>query len=154
MIAELARLLGPNDAEPRMLELGFNLWAALRDADRNAVPPDALAALGAWAGVHPSDPRWTDLMIRTLELTDGNIDEPSDLARTLRDLQPSDQHLGMLLPVLTNGELWEQGCTQDLAVEALRLAALSASPAFYRLRDRLIELGRHDALEIDPMDQQ
>ncbi len=148
---ETARLVGPADIEAPMLDIGFQIWTALIDADRDAVPLSSLASLGAWARIDATpDPRWTDLMERTLDITAGEIDEPSDIARTLRDLQPSNHHLAMLLPLLTKGDLWEQMYTQDLAVESLRLGPRPASSEFHQLRDRLLELGRHDVMGIDP----
>lgn len=121
----------------------------------DGVPVAALAGSGGWAlGKGPAGDRWVRLTERTVELTRGVIDCASDVAERCRDLQPEPAGLRVLTAIAGHGEPWEQYHVEQAGVEALRAAAAAGlvDDSFRRLRERLIQRGRHDAAGVGPPD--
>jgi hypothetical protein len=149
---EMASLLQDIEVGHPVLVRGLQFWAHLLDADRGLVPIDALVGLGRWTFVKAvDDERWIELMGRTLELTDGEIEMPSEIADRCKEVQPSSRALRMLRLMIGHGEPWERYHTETTGVEALRLAARhDVDEEFSLLRTRLIERGRHEVVEISP----
>jgi hypothetical protein len=148
--AEVALLV--QDAEPDAPELSVAIafWRALLDADLQAVPLGVLHALGRWAfvtGVDEAD--WAELMHRTLELTDGQIDYSIEVADRCKAMRSCGGGPAMLRLLLGRGEPWERDYIEHCALDVLRDAAQQPNDHdFWRLRTRLIELGRHEAVDI------
>jgi hypothetical protein len=150
--AEMALLVQDADPDSPALSAAVSYWRAMLDADRQVVPVAVLDALGRWVFVTSVDEAvWMELMHRTLELTEGLIDYPIEVADRCKAAPPSELILAALLLLLGRGEPWERDYVEGAALDALRLAA--SQPVDYNstpLRTRLIELGRHEAADIAP----
>lgn len=149
----IALLVQDSSADAPELLAAVEIWRTLLQADRQKVPRDALEASGRWTFVTGIDEHlWVDLTSQTLQLTSGLIDYPLEVADRCKVIQLPGPNLAMLLLMLGNGEPWERDYIESAALDALRRAAdQPVDQNFFRLRTRLIELGRHEALDIDPM---
>jgi hypothetical protein len=147
---EMASLLQDTEVGDPVVAPGLRFWADLLDADRGLVPTDALVGLGRWTFVQAvDDERWIELMGRTLELTDGEIEMAGEIADRCKEVQPSSRALWMLRLMIGHGEPWERYHIETAGVEALRAAAKhDVNEEFTLLRTRLIERGRHEVVEI------
>ena len=148
-IARLSLDIPPEQSE--IAERGLTFWEQLLDRAGNGVPTGALVGSGRWAlGNNPSSNRWLELTERTVGLTRGVIDCASEVAERCRDLQPEPAGLRILAAIAGHGEPWEQYHVEEIGVEALRAASAAGldDDSFRRLRERLIQRGRHDAAEI------
>jgi hypothetical protein len=78
--------------------------------------------------------------------------DTSEVAGRCRDLQPDPSGLRILTSIAGLGEPWERHQVEQAGVEALRRSAEAGSvdAAFLTLRERLIQLGWHNAAEIGP----
>jgi len=94
--------------------------------------------------------QWLTYTHRTLQLTDGRIDYPIEVAEragaaAAQDTTLQDTALEALMLLVGKGEPWERSRVADLAVEALsRAVQRRGTPACDHLRTRLLELGRHE----------
>ncbi len=89
------------------------------------------------------------LLHRTLELTEGLIDYPIEVADRCKVAPPSELTLAALLLLLSRGEPWERDYIEGAALDVLRRAtSQSIDYDVAPLRTRLIELGRHEAADI------
>lgn len=147
-IASLAQDLKAGDP---MLARALAFWDGMLDGGGSTVPKAALAGAGRWAFIDavPTD----ELLIRldrTTDLTGGDIDLATEVADRCRDAQPSEPGLRILRRMQGHGEPWEKDHAGRVGLEALAIAAgHGLATEFNRLRDRLIELGFHDAADID-----
>jgi len=149
---EIASLLQDLDSTSPVVEKGIQFWTGLLEADRRLVPLDSLPGLGRWTFVTAvADSQWFDLTCQTIELTSGEIDMSIEIADRCKAAQPLSQGLRMLRLMIGHGAPWEQRHIEDTAVDALREAAQHrVDEEFYRLRNRLIDRGRHEAEEVRP----
>jgi len=142
------------DVEPGnpMLARALDFWDGMLDAAGSTVPNPALSGAGRWTFVDAiTDEAWAIRMDRTLEITLGTIDLPIEVADRCKKLQPSEAGLRMLRLMQGHGEPWEKDHLGRAGLDALRAASgQRVGPEFNRLRDRLIELGWHDASGIPP----
>lgn len=154
--AETAALLAQN-AEPGSchLAVAIRFWTLLLDTDRNRAPAQALTRLGRWAFVdNIDDDQWAHLTARTLEATDGQIDDSISVADRAARIPPTSISREILLRLLDNGEHWERHHAAIKALDLLRASATQpADDSFRRLRTRLIDLGHHEATDIKPLDK-
>jgi len=122
------------------------------DADRTTVPVQVLSALGHWAYVTTLDnDTWVDLMGRTLQLTDGAIQNVTEIADQCKNRYAAGSTVTMVRLLLGNREPWAQNHVARIALDVLRLAVQRpVEDDFWDLRTRLIELGYHDAAELKP----
>jgi hypothetical protein len=145
------------DAEPDSprLTVAIRFWTLLLDTGRAKIPAQALAGLGRWAFVaNIGDDQWADLTARTLDATDGSIDYPISLADRAARLPPSRTSRGILLRLLDTGDTWERHHAATRALDVLRACTPQpADDSFRRLRTRLIDLGHHEAITINPPDE-
>jgi hypothetical protein len=149
---EIAFLVQSSAADSPQLTIAVEFWQALLEADRRVVPADALRSSGRWAFVTalPNEV-WSQLTVQTLELTGGNIDLPIEVADRCKSAYRSENSTRIMLLLLGKGDPWEQDYVARAAVETLR--SLTQHPMdenFRRLKTRLIELGYHEAAEIEP----
>jgi hypothetical protein len=153
---DMTSLVQNADGGSGLLLIAVESWKALLRADRQVVPVDALNALGRWAFVTGIDDiQWLELMRQTLELSGGLIDYRIEVANRCKSDEPSGQNLAVLEQLLGSGDLWERNYVEGIALDVLRVAAQQrVQDEFWRLRTRLIELGRHDATEVMPPDDQ
>lgn len=149
---EMASLMQETKLGDPIVDRGLQFWAELLDADRRLVPAETLIGSGRWTFVNSADePRWFELMDRTLGLTNGEIDMAIEIADRCKAAQPSSRGLRMLRVMVGHGEPWERNHIETASVEALRIAAThSVDDEFYLLRTRLIERGQHEAADINP----
>lgn len=149
---EMAFLVQTSESDSPHLATAVEFWRALLEADRRVVPADALRSSGRWAFVTGlPDEGWSQLTLQTLEITDGNIDLPIEVADRCKTSLTSGNSNRILLSLLGHGEPWEQHYVAEAAIEKLRSQPPdSADETFWLLRTRLIELGRHEATEILP----
>lgn len=148
-IARLSTNVPPEQRE--ITERGVAFWEQMLGEAGRSVPATALAGLGGWAlCTNMAGHRWVELTERTLELTRGDFDCAAEAAERCRDLQPNAAGLRVLTLLIGHGEPWEQHQVEQAAVEALRSAAASGliDASFQRLRERLVQRGRHDAGEV------
>lgn len=149
---EMAFLVQSSEADDPHLTTAVAFWRALLEADRRVVPAESLRSSGRWAFVTGlSDEVWSQLTVQTLELTDGNIDLPIEVADRCKTAHASENSTRILLLLLGQGEPWERDYVARAAIETLQ--AITQEPVdenFQRLRTRLIELGHHEAAEIRP----
>ncbi|MEO9236814.1 MAG: hypothetical protein ABI418_01855, partial [Jatrophihabitantaceae bacterium] len=150
--AEMALLVQDADPASSALAAAVTYWRAMLDADRQVAPVGVPDALGRWVFATGVDEAvWMELMHRTLELTEGLIDYPSEVADRCKAAPPSELTLAALLLLLGRGEPWERDYVEGSALDALRLAASqTVEYNLAPLRTRLIELGRHEATEHRP----
>lgn len=143
----------PEPDSPR-LAVAIRFWTFLLDTDRTTVPAQALTALGRWAFVdNIDDDQWAHLTARTLDATDGQIDNSISVADRAARIPPSSTTRDILLQLLDNGEPWERHHAASKALDMLRASiAQTADDSFRRLRTRLIDLGHHEATAINPLD--
>jgi hypothetical protein len=95
--------------------------------------------------------RWFELMDRTLDLSNGEIDMPIEIANRCKEAQPSGRGLRMLRRMIGHGEPWEQDYVETVGLDALRAAAKHpVDEEFELLRTRLVQRGRHEAADIIP----
>jgi hypothetical protein len=127
-------------------------WTRLLDCDRTTVPAEALHRLGRWAFVtNLNDKDWADLTARTLDITDGHINNPISVADRVATITTGPTSRKILLRMLDKGELWERHHVAGKALDVLRNSASGPiDDSFQRLRTRLIDLGYHDASDIRP----
>lgn len=153
---EIARLSSDVPADQaEITRRGITFWERLLTGDDPRIPASALRGLGRWALAQDLEQsRWLDLTQRTVALTGGSIDLAVEVAQRCRDAQPSPTGLRILDAMLGHGERWEQHHVEGVSVEALRKAADAglSDPSFERLREHLIQRGRHDATGVDPSD--
>ncbi|MFS8105142.1 hypothetical protein LFM09_49425 [Lentzea alba] len=134
------------------MEKAVATWRAALDANQAVVPVEALKAAGRWAFVAGlSNETWTDLTLRTLQLTNGEIDYSTDVAERCQPATVPGQSTSILLALLGKGEPWEQHHIAGIAMNVLReLSDTRSDENFDALRIRLIELGYHDATDLAP----
>ena len=144
------------DAEPDSPHITFAIrfWTLLLDTGRAKIPAQALTGLGRWAFVdNVDDDQWAYLTARTLDATDGRVDDPISVADRAARLPPSSTSRSILLRLLDNGEPWERHHAAIKALDVLRACTTQpADDSFRRLRTRLIDLGHHEATTINPPD--
>lgn len=142
---------GPDSSH---LAVAIRFWTLLLNADRAKVPAQALTGLGRWAFVdNIEDDQWAHLTARTLDVTGGQIDDSIAIADRAARMQPSDTSRDILLRLLDNGEPWERHHVASKALEVLRASLTQpADDSFWRLRTRLIDLGNHGAITMNPSD--
>ena len=148
---EVPALLQPAGSGAPTLVVGLEFWRTMLDAPRRVVPTIVLEGVGRWAFVDGLDTdQWLTHTHRTLQLTDGRIDYPIEVAQragvaAAQDTTLQDTTLQAFTLLIGKGEPWERSRLADLAVEALgRAAQRRGTPAFDHLRTRLLELGRHE----------
>ena len=148
---EVPALLQSAEAGAPTLVVGLEFWRTMLDAPRRLVPTIVLEGVGRWAFVDGLDTdQWLTYTHRTLQLTNGRIVYPIEVAQrasvaAAEDTTLQDTTLEAFTLVVGKGEPWERSRLADLAVEALdRAAQRRGTPAFDRLRTRLLELGRHE----------
>jgi hypothetical protein len=149
---EVPALLQQADPDSPTLAVGLDFWRALLDSDRHVVPSNVLEGAGRWVFVDSLDDyQWLALSHRILELTQGRIDYPIEVAKRASAHIPNPMNLQMLTLLIDKGEPWKQSYVRDLAVDLLsRAAEQRGTPEFLQLRTRLLELGRHDIVDNDP----
>ncbi|HMS14234.1 MAG TPA: hypothetical protein PKD80_14130 [Microthrixaceae bacterium] len=152
MVREIARLSIDVPAnQHEITERGLVFWEEMLDRAGAGVPAAALAGSGGWAyGKHLSPNRWLELTERTVGLTGGVIDCAAQVAQRCRDLQPEPTGLRVLAAIAGHCEQWEQHHVAEISVQALRAAAAAGldDDSFHRLREQLIQRGRHDAADV------
>lgn len=145
------------DAEPGSphLTVAIRFWMLLLDTDRAKIPAQALTGLGRWAFVaNLDDDQWADLTARTLNATSGQIDYPISVADRAARLPPSKTSRSILLRLLDTGDPWERHHAATKALDVLRNSTCQpADDSCRRLRTRLIDLGHHEAITINPPDK-
>ncbi|MET9226154.1 hypothetical protein [Lentzea sp. NPDC003310] len=136
------------------LAVGVEFWQALLDAKRVHAPAEALHSVGRWAFVAGlGDDVWSRLMVETLKITDGVVDYVIEVADRCESTPVPGDSTRILLMLLGKGEPWEQHYVAGIASQAL--AALSETRPdenFAALRTRLLELGRHEVVDLMPYD--
>jgi len=151
-VNEVAFLVQSCIADDPYLAAAIEFWQALLDAGRRVVPPEALRSSGRWAFVTAlPDQTWERLTLKTLELTNGTIDMPIEVADRCKNMQPSDRSNRIIFLMLGKGEPWEQHYVAQAGIETLKSVAadqLSLGENFRRLQTRLIQLGYHEAAEM------
>ncbi|MGH9024698.1 MAG: hypothetical protein ACRDWD_01060, partial [Acidimicrobiia bacterium] len=153
---EMASLVQDADAGSDLLETAVGFWQTILDRfDRQLVPTASLLGLGRWVFVKSlDDRRFEELTLATVERSVGAIDYVIEVADRLAESSPSVTSLNVLRMLLdaAHAEAWERDHVQSKAVEAARRATAEPDLAteVLRLRDRLLELGRHDARGIEP----
>lgn len=153
--SQIASLVQDTKADDPMVARALAFWDGMLDGAGSTVPSLALGGAGRWVFVESvSVDDWISRMDRTLQLTGGEVELATEVADRCLDVQPSEAGLRMLRLMQGRGEPWERDHVGRTAVDALRSASGHAVGAeFDRLRDRLIELGFHDAAEIAPEPQ-
>jgi hypothetical protein len=148
----MALLAQDISADAPRLAVAVEFWRSMIVADRRLVPADALRHSGRWAFVTGvADDVWASLMLRTLELTEGLIDYPVEVADRCESVPVPTASAGVLLRLQGHGEPWEQHYVGRAAIKALRaLSARRPDDNFLELRTRLIDLGHHEAADITP----
>jgi hypothetical protein len=148
---EAAFLVQDAAADSPQLAAAARFWALLVDADRANDSGQSLLGLGRWSFVaNVDDNRWADLTIRTLAQTDGQIDYSISVADRAATAPPSPTTRGILLRLLDHGEPWERHHAAQKALEVLRASTNQhVDQTFQRLRTRLIDLGYHQASDIE-----
>lgn len=147
----LARLLRGPGVEDRLLQRGIAFWQELIAAD---LAPDAYRGCGWWTEVQAVNQElWLNLMVETATRAAGDIDWAPKTAERAATQPLSPTALG-LLRILVGGtkEVWERPMVARSAIEALRSVELKGDAAEQvaardTLRDRLLDLGFHNALE-------
>lgn len=151
-LTESAFLVQEHAGDSPAMEKAVALWRAVLEANRAVVPIEALKAAGRWAFVSDlANETWTDLTFRTLQLTNGEIDYATDVAERCQPATVPGQSTSVLLMLLGKGEPWEQHHIAGIGMNVLReLSETRSDENFNALRIRLIELGYHDATDIQP----
>jgi hypothetical protein len=134
------------------LKVGVQFWKALLDANRQAVPATVLHTTGRWAFVAGlPDSTWTSLTIQTLTITAGVIDDATEVAERCESAPIPGDSTRILLLLLGHGEPWEQDVIAQSAIKTLRLLSSNRQDNnFLALRTKLIELGYHEAADLNP----
>lgn len=144
------------EAEPDSphLTVAIRFWILLLDTDRTKAPAQVLSRLGRWAFVNNiDDDQWAHLTVRTLDATDGRINNLISVADRAASIPPNTTSRDILLRLLDNGDPWERHHAAIKALEVLRASTTQpADDSFRRLRTRLIDLGHHEATTINPPD--
>jgi hypothetical protein len=141
-IAALVQFSG--EASPE-LTIATEFWRFLIEADRRAVPAEVLRSCGRWSLVEAvSDEVWSDLMLRTLDHTKGDIDLPIEVADRCKAASESQQGSRIMVLLLGKGDPWERDYVARAAVEMLR-SRTTPLDGDSTLQTRLIELGYYEA---------
>ncbi|MFE0021572.1 hypothetical protein [Amycolatopsis sp. NPDC059021] len=136
--------------DPR-LSTAAEFWQALVYADRKVVGAEALHASGRWAFVTGlADDVWSQLTLQILRITGGDINLPAEIADRCQAATAAGFSGRILLLLLGHGDPWDQHFVAQTAVKSLPALAERADPAFQHLRTRLIDLGYHEAADVDP----
>lgn len=147
---DVAFLVQGTAPDSPQLTAAIQFWRLLLDTDRAHAPAQALTSLGRWAFVdNIDDDQWARLTTRTLDATNGQIDNIISVADRAARIPPSNTTRGLLLRLLNHGDPWERQHTATKAIDVLHATPL-ADDSFHRLRTRLIDLGYHEATDIDP----
>ncbi len=145
-------------AEPdaQALAMAVTVWTRMLDADRNAVPAQTLLGYGGWAFVaNLDDEQWARLTARTLDITDGRIDNVMRVADRAARCELNSTARLLLLRMVDKGEPWERDYVAQKALDVLRASTDSVDDdTFHRLRTRLVDLGYHQADVIIPRDHE
>jgi hypothetical protein len=151
---QAAYILYRTEHDQPTLTAGVEFWEYLLNADRRVVAVDALAGLGTWAIVDAiDDTQWAALTAATLTATRGRVQRPASVARRAARLGPCEISATILYGVLGQGDYWERDQIARCTYDALRAAAETAwSDVHARIRTRLVDLGYHDARNIQPPD--
>lgn len=151
---DAAFLVQEAEANSPLLTVAIQFWILLLDTDRTKAPASALTGLGRWAFVdNIDDDQWGRLTGRTLDATDGRIDNAVSVADRAARIPPSSTSRNILLRLLDNNEPWERQHAATKAIGVLRASTTEpADDSFRRLRTRLIELGHHQAGTVNPPD--
>ncbi|GAA2463082.1 hypothetical protein GCM10010405_54350 [Streptomyces macrosporus] len=154
VVEDATFLVQQSEPDSTLLTVAVRFWALLLDTDRSKVPAQALIGLGRWAFVdNIDDDQWAHLTARTLDATDGRIDNAVSVADRAARIPPSSTSRDILLRLLDNNEPWERHHAAAKAVAVLHAStAQPADGSFHRLRTRLIDLGHHQASTITPPD--
>ncbi|MFF0533592.1 hypothetical protein ACFYT3_35155 [Nocardia amikacinitolerans] len=150
--AEMARLVQNDPAGSQDLDTALGFWRSLLDADRATAPAEVIYKTGRWSYVTGvPDDVWTQLTIRTLEITNGNIEYAIQVADRCKTVTVPDRSTKILLMLQDRGEPWERYHAAEAAMDALRALSTTRSDTnFLALQTRLIELGRHEAIDVAP----
>ncbi|WP_228688157.1 hypothetical protein [Amycolatopsis keratiniphila] len=142
---------GSTDGEPE-LDVAAEFWRALLDANREAVPADALRAAGWWAFVTGvPEETWAQLTVRTLAITRGLGHYTIEVADRCRTAPVPGDSTKILLMLLGNGAPWEQDYVARASIDALRtISTTRFDPNFDELRTKLIDRGYAEATDIAP----
>jgi hypothetical protein len=149
---DAAFLVQEAELDSPQLTVAIRFWTLLLDSDRTAVPAQALTGLGRWAFVdNIDDEQWAQLTARTLNITNGRIDNAISVADRAGRIPPSSTSRDILLRLLDSNEAWERHHAATKAIDILH-ASTTQPPdqSFQRLRTRLIDLGHHEAVTIKP----
>lgn len=151
--ADCAVLMQEAEPDSPHLAVAIRFWTLLLDADRRVVPARALTGLGRWAFVNNiDDDQWARLTSRTLDATDGQIDDSISVADRAAGIPPSSTSRYILLHLLDHGDLWERHHAASKSLDVLRASRVrKADDSFRRLRTRLIDLGHHETTAINPL---
>jgi hypothetical protein len=156
---EMAFQVQNTETAPRHLAIAIDFWRSLLswcDQRRNTPANQAvIAGLGRWAFVRSVDhTTWDDLMLATVERCHGAVDLATEVADRAATDPPTAKALRILeiLAGSGNGDPWERDHIQSTALRAARTGATDPDLAneVRQLRNRLLELGRHEARDIQP----
>jgi hypothetical protein len=150
---EIAFLVEPDEISPTQLALGVEVWRGLIALAVDGPPVE----VGRWSQVTALDePTWEELTFQSLELSHGATSWAIEVADRAATAPVTGRALEIFLLLIgsNQGDPWERHHVQSKAIEALRSAELdpTLSVGAARLLDRLLQLGRHDALPPDPAD--
>lgn len=136
------------------LVIAVQFWNLLLNSDRSKVPAQALTGLGRWAFVdNIDDDQWAELTARTLDITDGQINNAVFVADRAGRTPPNSTKRNILLRLVDANKTWERHRAATKAIEVLRASTTQPTDdSFRRLRTRLIDLGHHEASTIRPPD--
>lgn len=142
--------------DAQVLATAVAVWIRMLEADRDVVPAATLLGYGGWAfAANLDDEQWARLTARTLDITDGLIDNVMRVADRAAHCEPSPTVRLLLLRMVDRGQPWERDYAAQKALDVLRASAdRTIDDTFRRLRTRLVDLGYHQADAIGPHDHQ
>src|SRR3546814_6788410 len=87
-----------------------------------ALPAGALHGLGRWSRFTTiPDEAWLALLHHTVQLTNGDIEDPADAVQRIATIAPiTDADLALVTKFLGQGEYWEQHLVNQAALEIHR----------------------------------
>lgn len=136
----LGRLLRHDDAQHDHIRCAVTFWE--RAIATNVA--EGLPGFGWMAEIEQlEDPEWAELTVRTLAVTDGQIDWSQKVAQRAAAVSPSTTTLSIMNHLIRgSSNEWERRDNIEHAVSLLTAASpLSGTPEYERLRTTLLERG-------------
>lgn len=137
----LARML--REATPAATELGVRLWRSTVESDRSR----SLSGFGWFSEVRQMDDvEWSELTLRTMQVSASPIGWPRGIAKRLADMEPTPTGLAILDDLIRRpGAGWATRGVEDVALEVLtRSEHLRGTAEYQRLEGALAERGLLD----------